>query len=82
MDLLGTRLDLQGHPYLVAARVLRSLPGGDTILLHDSDTAAAPESWRSTLGTVPSAAVAVMGLPQAQGARGQLGGPSTPPCGR
>jgi peptidoglycan-N-acetylglucosamine deacetylase len=41
-------------PTSVAARVRRGLRGGDTILLHDSDTAAAPESWRSTLGALPT----------------------------
>jgi hypothetical protein len=33
--------------------VLADLRGGGTILLHDSDVAAAPGSWRSTLGALP-----------------------------
>jgi peptidoglycan/xylan/chitin deacetylase (PgdA/CDA1 family) len=37
----------------VHRRVLRDLDGGGTILLHDSDIAAAPEAWRSTLDALP-----------------------------
>jgi peptidoglycan-N-acetylglucosamine deacetylase len=40
-------------PTSVAATVVRGLAGGGTILLHDSDVAAAPGSWRSTLGALP-----------------------------
>jgi peptidoglycan/xylan/chitin deacetylase (PgdA/CDA1 family) len=40
-------------PTSVAATVLRGLAGGGTILLHDSDVAAAPGSWRSALGALP-----------------------------
>lgn len=36
----------------VARRVLGRLEGGGTILLHDSDVAAAPGSWRSALDAV------------------------------
>ncbi|MGW0228054.1 polysaccharide deacetylase family protein [Actinopolymorpha singaporensis] len=36
----------------VARRVLGSLDGGGTVLLHDSDVAAVPGSWRSTLDAV------------------------------
>jgi hypothetical protein len=31
----------------------RGLRGGGTILLHDSDVAAVPGSWRSALGALP-----------------------------
>ncbi len=37
----------------VTHRVLRNLDGGGTILLHDSDIAAAPEAWQSTLDALP-----------------------------
>ncbi|HEX3792262.1 MAG TPA: polysaccharide deacetylase family protein [Pseudonocardiaceae bacterium] len=37
----------------VLARVTGGLSGGGTILLHDSDVAAAPDAWRSTLGALP-----------------------------
>ncbi len=40
-------------PGSVATTVLRSLTGGGTVLLHDSDVAAAPGSWRATLGALP-----------------------------
>jgi peptidoglycan/xylan/chitin deacetylase (PgdA/CDA1 family) len=40
-------------PTSVATTVQRSLSGGGTILLHDSDIAAALGSWRSTLGALP-----------------------------
>jgi peptidoglycan/xylan/chitin deacetylase (PgdA/CDA1 family) len=37
----------------VHRRVSRDLDGGGTILLHDSDIAAAPYAWRSTLDALP-----------------------------
>jgi hypothetical protein len=37
----------------VAAAVRRGLRGGGTILLHDSDIAATPGCWQSTLGALP-----------------------------
>jgi peptidoglycan-N-acetylglucosamine deacetylase len=37
----------------VLTDVCRSLAGGGTVLLHDSDITAAPGCWRSTLGAVP-----------------------------
>lgn len=37
----------------VYRRVLRDLDGGGTVLLHDSDVAATPEAWRSTLAALP-----------------------------
>lgn len=40
-------------PESVLATVSRSLRGGGTVLLHDSDVTAAPECWRSMLGAVP-----------------------------
>ena len=33
--------------------VARSLRGGGTMLLHDSDCTSKPRSWRSTLGALP-----------------------------
>jgi peptidoglycan-N-acetylglucosamine deacetylase len=40
-------------PDSVFRTVVGTLRGGGTILLHDSDCTAAPESWRSTLGALP-----------------------------
>ncbi|SFO70089.1 Peptidoglycan/xylan/chitin deacetylase, PgdA/CDA1 family [Amycolatopsis rubida] len=40
-------------PRSVVRTVCRKLTGGGTILLHDSDVAAAPGAWRSALGAVP-----------------------------
>jgi peptidoglycan/xylan/chitin deacetylase (PgdA/CDA1 family) len=40
-------------PGSVAATVLGGLTGGGTVLLHDSDVAAALGSWRATLGALP-----------------------------
>lgn len=40
-------------PRSVVRTVCRRLTGGGTILLHDSDIAAAPGAWRSALGAVP-----------------------------
>ncbi len=40
-------------PDSVFRTVTGTLRGGGTILLHDSDCTAAPESWRSTLGALP-----------------------------
>jgi peptidoglycan/xylan/chitin deacetylase (PgdA/CDA1 family) len=37
----------------VHRRVMKDLGGGGTVLLHDSDVASSPESWRSTLDAVP-----------------------------
>jgi peptidoglycan/xylan/chitin deacetylase (PgdA/CDA1 family) len=37
----------------VTRRVLRDLDGGGTILLHDSDIAAFPGAWKSTLDALP-----------------------------
>jgi peptidoglycan-N-acetylglucosamine deacetylase len=41
-------------PASVQRLVERDLTGGGTILLHDSDCTAKPQSWRSTLGAVPA----------------------------
>lgn len=40
-------------PRSVVRTVCRRLTGGGTILLHDSDVAAAPGAWRSALGAIP-----------------------------
>jgi hypothetical protein len=37
----------------VERRVLCGLTGGGTVLLHDSDSYAAPRSWEATLGAMP-----------------------------
>src|SRR4051812_47439106 len=44
----------RASPASVAATVVRGLRGGGTILLHDSDVAAVPGSWRSALGALPA----------------------------
>jgi peptidoglycan-N-acetylglucosamine deacetylase len=41
-------------PDSVFRAVLRKLSGGGTILLHDSDHAAAPRCWEATLGALPA----------------------------
>ena len=38
----------------VVRTVCRSLRGGGTVLLHDSDITAAPGCWRATLAAVPA----------------------------
>ncbi|GAA4935665.1 polysaccharide deacetylase family protein [Streptomyces coeruleoprunus] len=40
-------------PGSVYAEVTRSLAGGATVLLHDSDTMSVPGSWRAALGALP-----------------------------
>lgn len=40
-------------PASVLKQVTKDLRGGGTILLHDTDCTAKPNSWRSTLGAVP-----------------------------
>ncbi|MCD0481117.1 polysaccharide deacetylase family protein [Streptacidiphilus sp. ASG 303] len=40
-------------PASVLASLVRDLRGGGTVLLHDSDRAAAPGCWRSALGALP-----------------------------
>ncbi|MFG3498815.1 polysaccharide deacetylase family protein [Streptomyces sp. NPDC047928] len=55
-------------PAGVLAEVLRTLRGGSTVVLHDSDVVAAPGAWRSALGTLP-------GLVAECGARGLAVGP-------
>jgi len=40
-------------PESIQRSVLRKLAGGGTILLHDSDHAATPRCWESTLAAVP-----------------------------
>ncbi|WP_337796186.1 polysaccharide deacetylase family protein [Actinopolymorpha rutila] len=47
----------------VARRVLARLDGGGTVLLHDSDVAAVPGSWRSALGALDT----IVGHCRAQG---------------
>jgi peptidoglycan/xylan/chitin deacetylase (PgdA/CDA1 family) len=48
----------------VAAAAARDLRGGEILLLHDSDSYAAPDSWRTTVAALPEivAAVAQAGL--------------------
>ncbi|MCS0605438.1 polysaccharide deacetylase family protein [Streptomyces sp. LP11] len=41
-------------PESVRATVAAGLRGGGTILLHDSDRHAAPDSWRAALGALPA----------------------------
>ncbi|MGH3437774.1 MAG: polysaccharide deacetylase family protein [Sciscionella sp.] len=40
-------------PATVLATVTRDLRSGGTVLLHDSDVAAGPDSWKVTLGALP-----------------------------
>nr|WP_308042257.1 polysaccharide deacetylase family protein [Streptomyces sp. 8L] len=40
-------------PQSVHDTVMRSLRGGGTVLLHDSDCTSVPGSWQATLGAVP-----------------------------
>lgn len=40
-------------PDSVFRTVTRTLRGGGTVLLHDSDCTSAPQSWRSALGALP-----------------------------
>jgi peptidoglycan-N-acetylglucosamine deacetylase len=42
-----------GPPVQVAAEVMRTLTGGGTVLLHDSDCTSRPGSWRSTVAALP-----------------------------
>ncbi|GGU39816.1 polysaccharide deacetylase familiy protein [Streptomyces lavendofoliae] len=37
----------------VCAEITRTLDGGGTVLLHDSDVVSAPGAWRAALGAVP-----------------------------
>lgn len=40
-------------PRSVCTEVTRTLRGGATVLLHDSDVASAPGAWRASLGALP-----------------------------
>jgi len=51
-----------GPPDRVAAEVMRTLRGGGTVLLHDSDCTSRPGSWRSTVASLPLLAAQVEGL--------------------
>ena len=51
-----------GPPERVAAEVMRTLRGGGTVLLHDSDCTSRPGSWRSTVACLPLLAAQVEGL--------------------
>jgi peptidoglycan/xylan/chitin deacetylase (PgdA/CDA1 family) len=54
-------------PASVLATVSRSLAGGGTVLLHDSDCTSAPGCWRSTLGALPALVDQVRGAGLALG---------------
>ncbi|MGP3981781.1 polysaccharide deacetylase family protein [Streptomyces sp. KR80] len=43
----------QARPDTVLAEVEKRLRGGVTVLLHDSDSTSAPDSWRASLGALP-----------------------------
>jgi peptidoglycan/xylan/chitin deacetylase (PgdA/CDA1 family) len=51
-----------GPPDRIAAEVMRTLCGGGTVLLHDSDCTSRPGSWRSTVASLPLLAAQVEGL--------------------
>ncbi len=51
-----------GPPDRVVAEVMRTLRGGGTVLLHDSDCTSRPGSWRSTVASLPLLAAQVEGL--------------------
>jgi peptidoglycan/xylan/chitin deacetylase (PgdA/CDA1 family) len=42
-----------GPPVAITAEVMRTLRGGGTVLLHDSDCTSRPGSWRSTVAALP-----------------------------
>jgi hypothetical protein len=70
----------------VRATVAADLRPGGTILLHDTDHASAPGSWRAALGALPDlvadcrAAGLTVGPLAAHGVGGtRLGGPGTAP---
>lgn len=46
----------------IAARATRGLRGGDVVLLHDSDSYSAEDSWVRTVAALPAIAVAVEAL--------------------
>ncbi|MEV0397964.1 polysaccharide deacetylase family protein [Polymorphospora rubra] len=49
----GRDWEAGGSATSVQRTVFRTLGAGGTVLLHDSDCASAPESWRATLRAVP-----------------------------
>ena len=53
-----------GPPVQITAEVMRTLRGGGTVLLHDSDCTSRPGSWRSTVAALPllAAQLRVRGL--------------------
>ncbi|MGP3925839.1 polysaccharide deacetylase family protein [Streptomyces sp. 8N616] len=43
----------EANPAGVLSEMTRSLRGGATVLLHDSDRTSAPDAWRAALGALP-----------------------------
>jgi hypothetical protein len=43
----------EATPRSVYAEVTRTLRGGGTVLLHDSDVVSAPGAWQAALGALP-----------------------------
>ncbi|MFJ4330635.1 MULTISPECIES: polysaccharide deacetylase family protein [unclassified Streptomyces] len=60
-------------PASVRATVAADLDGGGTILLHDTDHASAPGSWRATLGALPDIVRDCRGAGWAVGPLGEHG---------
>ncbi|MGH3379665.1 MAG: polysaccharide deacetylase family protein [Actinoallomurus sp.] len=66
-------------PESIHATVTRDLRGGGTVLLHDSDCTSAPDSWRRTLGALPSVLEHVRGRGLTTGPLRDHAGPSPAP---
>ena len=69
-------------PDSVYRSVFRRLDGGGTILLHDSDHAAAPKAWLSTLGVLPAILTACRARGLTVGPLGEHGLPAPFPPAR
>ena len=61
----GRDWERRATPSSITRRATRGLQGGDVVLLHDSDAYSSDESWRRTVGALPSIldAVAAIGEP-------------------
>ncbi|MEU2594406.1 hypothetical protein ABZ630_27240, partial [Streptomyces albidoflavus] len=73
---LAVRLDSATPDGVVAEAAARLGPGG-TLLLHDSDAYAAPDSWRVTLAALPHLVAYCRGLGLEVGRLGDHGHPGS-----